>query len=151
MCMAKLLVLHGPNLQYLGMREPYIYGKNSLSEVQAQLSDMASSTDTLVSFHQSDSEAEILEHLHSFHENHFDALIFNPAAFTHSSIVIRDALLTHQIPFIEVHLSNPHQRECFRRVSLFSDIAQGIITGCGALGYKLAFEAACHRLGIKHG
>ena len=149
--MPAILVLNGPNLQHLGQREPELYGSEQLIDIQNNLVQKANQHDIELVCYQSDSESELLAHLNTFHQNGFDTLILNPAALTHSSIILRDALLAHCIPFIEVHLTNPHKRETFRRVSLFSDIAKATISGCGALGYELAFEAARHQLGINHG
>lgn len=149
--MAAILVLNGPNLQHLGIREPEHYGVTGLEDVRQRLLKLCQNWQWTLEFHQSNSESTLLSVIQSFKEQQFDYLIFNPAGLTHSSIVLRDALLCWQVPFIEVHVSNPFQRECFRRVSLFSDIAVSTISGCGVLGYELALQAVHHRLGSNYG
>lgn len=149
--METILVLNGPNLQHLGMRETAIYGKTSLHDIENRTHLKAKSLGLNVVFHQCDEEYSLLKHINDFHKQGYSALIFNPAALTHSSIVLRDALLAHKIHFLEVHLSNPQSREPFRRTSLFTDIARGSITGCGAIGYELALEALNNDLGQSHG
>lgn len=140
--MATILVLNGPNLNMLGVREPGIYGDVSLESIQKCLESESFSQGYELAFFQSNAEHEIVDRIHqAFHES-IDFVLINPAAFTHTSIAIRDALLSTQIPFIEVHLSNVYAREPFRQHSYFSDIAQGIICGFGALGYELALKAA---------
>ncbi|MEE9395863.1 MAG: type II 3-dehydroquinate dehydratase [Methylococcales bacterium] len=140
--MATILVLNGPNLNMLGVREPGIYGDVSLESIQKCLESESFSQGYELVFFQSNAEHEIVDRIHqAFHES-IDFVLINPAAFTHTSIAIRDALLSTQIPFIEVHLSNVYAREPFRQHSYFSDIAQGIICGFGALGYELALKAA---------
>ena len=139
--MKKILVLHGPNLNLLGLREPSIYGLASLSELNARLQNLALITDfTLVAI-QSNSEATLINAIHQAFNDKIDYLIINPAAFTHTSIAMRDALLAVQIPFIEVHISNIYARESYRHYSYFSDIATGVISGLGTNGYLLALQA----------
>jgi 3-dehydroquinate dehydratase-2 len=138
--MYNILVLHGPNLNLLGEREPSHYGQVSLNTINQQLIAQAADHN-LITF-QSNAEYKLLEQIHAARHNNIDFIIINPAAFTHTSIALRDALLAINIPFIEVHLSNVHAREPFRHNSYFSDIAVGVITGLGAQGYTLALQAA---------
>ncbi len=139
--MKKILVLHGPNLNLLGLREPHLYGQQSLSDINTQLTEEATSAGFALQALQSNSEAELIHAIHQAHLDHIDYLIINPAAFTHTSIALRDALVAVQIPFIEVHISNIYARESFRQHSYFSDIAQGVISGFGSYGYVLALHA----------
>jgi 3-dehydroquinate dehydratase-2 len=140
--MARLLLLNGPNLGLLGTREPTLYGKVSLAEIEATLRRRAEAAGhELVAF-QSDSEAELLARIHRSRDEKTAVILFNPAAFTHTSIALRDALLAVQIPFIELHLSNVAAREEFRQRSFFSDVALGTITGFGVGSYELALDAA---------
>lgn len=139
--MKKILVIHGPNLNLLGAREPGLYGTESLSELNDRLHDYAFQSQLKLVAFQSNSEAEIIDVIQNTLKNHIDYLIINPAAFTHTSIAIRDALLAVQIPFIEVHITNVFLREEFRHHSYFSDIAQGTICGLGTNGYFLAVQA----------
>lgn len=138
--MYNILVLHGPNLNLLGEREPSHYGQISLDIINQQLIAQAADHN-LITF-QSNAEYKLLEQIHAARHNNINFIIINPAAFTHTSIALRDALLAIKIPFIEVHLSNVHAREPFRHHSYFSDIAVGVISGLGAQGYTLALEAA---------
>ncbi len=140
--MHKILVLNGPNLNLLGQREPDKYGSDSLVEINTQLQSIATKAGCELEFFQSNTEGELVNKIHSASAASTDFIIINPAAFTHTSIALRDALLATQIPFIEVHLSNVHAREEFRRHSYFSDIATGVISGLGARGYRLALQAA---------
>lgn len=140
--MAKLLVLNGPNLNLLGTREPEHYGRLSLDTIRDGLEQLAKSHGHAVVFFQSNAEHELVERVHAASGDGVDFIIINPAAYTHTSIALRDALLAVDIPFIEVHLSNLHRREPFRHRSYFSDIAVGVILGLGAQGYELAFQAA---------
>jgi len=140
--MATILVLHGPNLNLLGTREPGVYGAATLDDITRELTGLC-----LVEGHQlislqSNAEHELIERIHAAQRQHVDFILFNPAAFTHTSVALRDALLAVAIPFIEVHLSNVHRREPFRHHSYFSDIAQGVIGGFGPLSYTLALRAA---------
>ncbi|HEY8219903.1 MAG TPA: type II 3-dehydroquinate dehydratase [Methylobacter sp.] len=140
--MATITVLNGPNLNLLGIREPGLYGNQTLADIKQHLEQKAAELDHQLSFHQSNAEHEIVELIHKAYQAHVDFIIINPAAFTHTSVAIRDALLATKIPFIEVHLSNVHAREPFRKHSYFSDIAKGVICGLGATGYELALLAA---------
>lgn len=139
--MKKVLVLHGPNLNRLGEREPERYGSITLHELNLQLQAQAESANIRLSTEQSQSEAALIETIHCAKDEGINYLIVNFAAFTHTSIALRDALLSVKIPFIEVHISNIYGRESFRHQSYFSDIAQGIICGLGTYGYVLALEA----------
>ena len=137
----KVLVLNGPNLNLLGQREPALYGKNTLEDIIQALTEQAQQLNIELTHLQSNREYELIEKIHqSFNE--IDFIIINPAAFTHTSVAIRDALLGVNIPFIEVHLSNVHARESFRQHSYLSDIAQGVICGLGAKGYTFALQSA---------
>ena len=144
--MAKLLVLHGPNLNLLGSREPEVYGKTTLSDINNDLRRKAKLNNHQLDIHQSNAEHDLVEHIHSAQTNNTNFIIINPAAFTHTSISMRDALSAVAIPFIEVHLSNVHKREDFRKHSYFSDIAQGVISGFVAYSYELALDAALTQL-----
>ncbi|MFA6053420.1 MAG: type II 3-dehydroquinate dehydratase [Methylobacter sp.] len=143
--MANITVLNGPNLNLLGIREPGHYGNQTLADIKQSLEKKAAELNHRLDFHQNNAEHEIVELIHQAYENRIDFIIINPAAFTHTSVAIRDALLATKIPFIEVHLSNVHAREPFRKHSYFSDIAKGVICGLGATGYELALQAA-HQL-----
>jgi 3-dehydroquinate dehydratase-2 len=140
--MFNILVLHGPNLNLLGEREPTHYGNATLASINQQLVDMAQVAGHKLTFFQSNAEHLLIELIHAARHQKVDFIIINPAAFTHTSVALRDALLAVAIPFIEVHLSNVHAREPFRHHSYFSDIAVGVITGLGAQGYILALQAA---------
>jgi len=140
--MATISVLNGPNLNLLGVREPGLYGNKTLKDIQDSLEQLAASLGHQLSFFQSNAEHAIIEQIHQAYHQGVDFIIINPAAFTHTSVAIRDALLATKIAFIEVHLSNVHAREAFRRHSYFSDIAVGVICGLGARGYELALQAA---------
>ncbi|HEY7885394.1 MAG TPA: type II 3-dehydroquinate dehydratase [Cellvibrionaceae bacterium] len=140
--MASILVLHGPNLNLLGSREPGVYGSATLKDINATLSQRCLDGGHHLLVLQSNAEYELIERIHEARQEAVDFIIFNPAAFTHTSIALRDALLAVAIPFIEVHLSNVHKREAFRHHSYFSDIAEGVICGLGAQGYVLALDAA---------
>lgn len=144
--MAKLLLLNGPNLNMLGKREPEHYGSATLASIEAELVTIAKSRGHELLTFQSNAEFELINRIHSAFEEHIDYILINPAAFTHTSVALRDALLAVNIPFIEVHLSNVHAREAFRHHSYFSDVAQGVIVGFGKKGYELALEAALHAL-----
>jgi 3-dehydroquinate dehydratase-2 len=137
-----VLVLHGPNLNLLGLREPDHYGKNTLDEINAQLKARALTANIDLTVLQSNSELALIEKLHSLATDKVDFIIINPAAFTHTSVALRDALSAVKIPFVEVHLSNIYARESFRQHSYFSDIAVGVISGLGAQGYLLALDFA---------
>ena len=144
--MAKLLVLHGPNLNLLGQREPDLYGKVSLDTINQRLQVKTKNSRHQLEVFQSNAEHELINRIHACLTDKTDFIIINPAAFTHTSIALRDALSAVAIPFIEVHLSNIHARESFRKFSYFSDIAVGVISGLGADGYELAVEAALQQL-----
>ncbi|MCK9621673.1 MAG: type II 3-dehydroquinate dehydratase [Methylobacter sp.] len=148
--MATITVLNGPNLNLLGIREPGLYGNQTLADIKQHLEQKASDLNHQLNFHQSNAEHEIVEIIHKAYQAHVDFIIINPAAFTHTSVAIRDALLATKIPFIEVHLSNVHAREPFRKHSYFSDIAKGVICGLGATGYELALLAAHQILAERH-
>ena len=139
----QILVLHGPNLNLLGSREPEHYGRIGLDDINASLETAARTDGNQLSSVQSNAEHELVDNIQAAPGLGVDFIIINPAAFTHTSVAIRDALLASAIPFIEVHLSNVHQREAFRRHSYFSDIAVGVISGFGAQSYELAYAAAC--------
>jgi 3-dehydroquinate dehydratase-2 len=137
----RILVLNGPNLNMLGKREPEIYGSQTLDQIIEKLSITAQKINIELQHLQSNAEDELIDKIHqSF--NSVDFIIINPAAFTHTSVALRDALLSVNIPFVEVHLSNVHAREAFRKHSYFSDVAMGVICGLGSKGYDYALEAA---------
>jgi len=142
----KILVLNGPNLNLLGIREPGHYGRTGLEEINAGLAALAAEGGHQLETLQSNAEHELVGRVHAAREDGTDFILINPAAFTHTSVALRDALSAVAIPFIEIHLSNVHAREPFRRHSYFSDIAQGVISGLGAMGYELALRAALERL-----
>lgn len=139
--MPQILVLNGPNLNLLGDREPDIYGSETLNDIMLRLKEQANEMGCGLDHLQSNAEHELVEAVHSARGT-MDFIVINPAAFTHTSVALRDALLASEIPFIEVHLSNTHKREAFRHNSYFSDIAEGVIMGLGAQGYELALIAA---------
>jgi 3-dehydroquinate dehydratase-2 len=139
--MAKILVLHGPNLNLLGTREPEHYGAETLEDIMTRLQNQADQLGHQLESFQSNAEHELIDKVHSARLT-TDFIIINPAAFTHTSVALRDALSGVDVPFIEVHLSNVHSRETFRHQSYFSDIAIGVICGLGAQGYELALQAA---------
>lgn len=143
--MATILLLHGPNLNLLGLREPDQYGTDTLASINQRLENLASEKDVHLRTFQSNSEAELVEQIHAARES-IDFIIINPAALTHTSIAIRDALLGIAIPFIEVHLSNIYSREDFRHTSYLSDIAVGVISGLGAYSYELGLAAAINQI-----
>ena len=140
--MSKILVIHGPNLNMLGSREPQIYGSDTLDEIDLSLAQAARRSGIELKSFQSNIEGEIVGCIQQAIDNQFRFIIINPAAYTHTSIAIRDAFLATGIPFIEVHLSNVHAREQFRQHSYLSDIAVGVICGFGKNSYLLALEAA---------
>ena len=147
--MPKCLILNGPNLNLLGVREPGHYGAETLDNINARLGELAKKQGTALLTFQSNAEPELIDHIHAAPHEDIDFIIFNPAAFTHTSVALRDALLAVKIPFIEVHLSNVHAREDFRKKSYFSDIAIGVISGLGPIGYELALQAALSYLDRK--
>lgn len=144
--MASILVINGPNLNLLGTREPAVYGNLTLEAINARLTELAKAAGHHLQCLQSNAEYELVERVHAAKIEGIDFIIINPAAFTHTSIALRDALLGVAIPFIEVHLSNVHAREAFRHHSYFSDIAVGTIVGLGAQGYELALQAAFQKI-----
>ncbi|ARG98212.1 type II 3-dehydroquinate dehydratase [Legionella micdadei] len=139
--MKKILVLNGPNLNRLGLREPSVYGSTTLDEVSTMLRNQAKAAGFELYSKQSNSEAELIDMIHQAADEKTDYFIINPAAFTHTSIALRDALAAVSIPFIEVHISNIYAREAFRHHSYFSDLARGVISGLGVRGYTLALQA----------
>lgn len=142
----RILVLHGPNLNLLGTREPAHYGHQTLAEIDTALVQQGAESGVEVECFQSNAEHALVERIHAAGQEHIGFIIINPAAFTHTSVAIRDALAGVAIPFIEVHLSNVHAREPFRQHSYFSDKAVGVISGLGAMGYLFALGYALHAL-----
>jgi len=142
MLMPKILILNGPNLNLLGTREPDHYGSASLDDINRRLGEQAQEAGAQLLTFQSNAEHELLDQIHAAAHEDIDFIIFNPAGFSHTSIALRDGLLGVGISFIEVHLSNVHAREDFRKHSYFSDIAVGVISGLGPIGYELALQAA---------
>ncbi len=140
--MAKILVLNGPNLNLLGTREPAHYGRQSLDDINSTLAQQAQTAGHALECLQSNAESELINAIHKAYNNGTNFIIINPAAFTHTSVALRDALLGVSIPFIELHLSNVYKREAFRHQSFFSDIAIGVISGLGPKGYELALQYA---------
>jgi 3-dehydroquinate dehydratase-2 len=143
---AKILVLHGPNLNLLGEREPEIYGRATLDDINARLAARAAAAGHQIEAFQSNAEHELVDRVQAARGDGTAFALLNPAAFTHTSVALRDALAAVKLPFIEVHLSNPHAREPFRRTSYFSDLAVGVVCGFGADSYSYALEAALARL-----
>ncbi|MDN6320258.1 MAG: type II 3-dehydroquinate dehydratase [Marinobacter sp.] len=144
--MSTILVLHGPNLNMLGTREPEVYGHETLTDIDKQLQESAAKHGHHLLHLQSNAEYELIDRIHEARAEGVDFIIINPAAFTHTSVALRDAILASEIPFIEVHLSNVHAREAFRHHSYFSDIAEGVICGLGSQGYEFALQAAIKRI-----
>ena len=144
--MATILVLHGPNLNLLGEREPEVYGNVTLADINARLEQLARDRGHHLLYMQSNAEYELVERIQDARHEGVNFIIINPAAFTHTSVALRDALAAVDIPFIEVHLSNTHAREEFRQHSYFSDLASGLILGLGARGYEFALDAAISTL-----
>ena len=144
--MSKLLVINGPNLNLLGLREPGVYGNTTLAALERQCAELARSRGHELACHQSNSEGALVDRLHAARGEGVAFIVINPGAYTHTSVALRDALLGVAIPFIEVHISNVHAREAFRHHSYLSDIAVGVITGLGIQGYELALLAADHYL-----
>lgn len=141
-----ILVLHGPNLNLLGTREPKHYGRQTLAEIDAALIEQGRAVGVEVTCFQSNAEHALIERVHAARDENVAYIVINPAAFTHTSVALRDALAGVAIPFIEVHLSNVHAREAFRHHSYFSDLATGVISGLGAMGYLFALGYALHAL-----
>ncbi len=144
--MATILVLHGPNLNLLGEREPAIYGSTTLDDINRTLAALATERGHHLLAMQSNAEYELIERIHDARHEGVNFILINPAAFTHTSVALRDALAAVAIPFIEIHLSNTHAREPFREHSYFSDRAEGVICGFGAQGYEFGLQAAMSRL-----
>ena len=144
--MATILVLHGPNLNLLGEREPEIYGSTTLADINQHLENEAQAQGHQLAHLQSNAESELVERVQAAQREGVNFILINPAAFTHTSVALRDALAAVGIPFIEIHLSNTHAREDFRQRSYFSDLAQGVICGLGAQGYELGLQAALSHL-----
>ena len=140
--MARFLVLHGPNLNLLGAREPEVYGTDTLADINARLAALAAAAHHELECVQSNAEHELIDTIHAAREQGVAFIVINPGAFTHTSVALRDAFLGVEIPFIEIHLSNVHAREEFRQHSYLSDIAQAVITGLGARGYEFALQTA---------
>ena len=143
--MKKILVLHGPNLNLLGSREPDVYGRITLDEINDKLTQQAQKSGASIATMQSNAEVVLVERVQAARLDGTNFIIINPAAFTHTSVALRDALAAVAIPFIEVHLSNVFAREAFRKESFFSDLAVGVISGLGASGYELALQYALSR------
>ncbi len=144
--MATILVLHGPNLNLLGEREPEVYGSETLNDINQRLEQLARERGHHLLAMQSNAEYELIERIQDARHEGVNFILINPAAFTHTSIALRDALLAVDIPFIEIHLSNVHAREEFRQHSWFSDIARGVICGLGSQGYEFGLQAALSHL-----
>ena len=144
--MSKILVVHGPNLNLLGDRETQHYGQDTLEAINARLVEQGRKSGHAIETFQSNAEAAIIERIHAAKSDETAYIIINPAAFTHTSVAMRDALAAVRIPYIEVHLSNVHAREAFRRHSYFSDLAVGVISGLGPMVYELALDAASRAL-----
>jgi len=143
-----ILVIQGPNLNLLGTREPEIYGHETLDDIHRQLHSQAQESGVHLDTFQSNHEGEVIDRIHQAKKDGVQFIIINPGGYSHTSVAIRDALVGVSIPFIEVHLSNIHQREPFRHHSYFSDVAVGVICGLGSIGYRLALEAVIAK--IKH-
>ena len=144
--MARILVLHGPNLNLLGSREPEVYGRATLAEIDGELADQAGRAGHAIDSFQSNAEDALIDRVQAAKADGTSFIVINPAGYTHTSVALRDALCAVAIPFIEVHLSNPHAREPFRRQSYFSDLAVGVVAGFGADSYRYALDAAIARL-----
>jgi 3-dehydroquinate dehydratase II len=147
--MARVLLLNGPNLNLLGTREPGIYGAQTLESIEKRAAEVTREIGHELLAFQSNAEHELIERIHRAPAEGIAFLVFNPGAFTHTSVALRDAISGVRLPFIEVHLSNTHAREPFRKHSYFSDIAVGVITGLGAFGYELALRAAAQHLATR--
>lgn len=145
---ARILVVHGPNLNLLGTREPEHYGRTTLADINLALARLAESVGVELEAFQSNHEGALIERIHAAREQGVRAIIINPAAYTHTSVALRDALAAVAIPFVEVHLSNVHAREPFRHHSYFSDLAVGVICGLGHEGYRLALEYLLNKINL---
>jgi 3-dehydroquinate dehydratase-2 len=148
--LSTILLLNGPNLNLLGSREPDVYGRQTLADIEARLAAQATAAGHHLESLQSNGEQALIERIHQAKSEGVAFILINPAAFTHTSVALRDAMLAAAIPFIEIHLSNVHAREHFRHHSYFSDIAHGVICGLGAFGYELALQAAIASLAGKN-
>ncbi|MCE1240720.1 MAG: type II 3-dehydroquinate dehydratase [Azonexaceae bacterium] len=146
---ARVLVVHGPNLNLLGTREPEHYGRTTLADINLTLARLAEAAGVELEAFQSNHEGALIERIHAAREQGVRAIIINPAAYTHTSVALRDALAAVAIPFVEVHLSNVHAREPFRHHSYFSDLAIGVICGLGHEGYRLALEYLLNKLNVE--
>ncbi|MEM1141809.1 MAG: type II 3-dehydroquinate dehydratase [Pseudomonadota bacterium] len=144
--MARILVIHGPNLNMLGQREPGIYGQDTLADIDNRLERIAGEHQESIRCVQSNSESELIGEIHSARGGGTEFVLINPAAFTHTSVALRDALAASDLPFVEVHISNVHSREPFRHKSYFSDLAEGVICGLGPRGYEYALNYALDTL-----
>jgi 3-dehydroquinate dehydratase-2 len=142
----RILVLHGPNLNLLGSREPDVYGSTTLAEIDQMLAERGRQAGAQVVSFQSNHEGALVDRVQAARDDATQFILINPAACTHTSVALRDALAAVAIPFVEVHLSNVYRREAFRRHSYFSDLAEGVVAGLGAAGYRLALEFALERL-----
>ncbi len=142
----RILVMHGPNLNLLGSREPEIYGRDTLADINASLAAQAKAASVELITFQSNHEGDLIDRIQAARAEEMAFIIINPGGYTHTSIALRDALIAVAIPFVEVHLSNVHARESFRRHSYFSDIAVGVICGLGSHGYRLALDYALNRI-----
>ncbi|MGB8337986.1 MAG: type II 3-dehydroquinate dehydratase [Burkholderiales bacterium] len=151
MSMKKILILHGPNLNLLGSREPDVYGHDTLATINARLLSQAQTAKAAAECFQTNDESALIDRIHQAKKDGVDFIIINPAAFTHTSVALRDALAGVEIPFIEVHLSNIHAREAFRHLSYVSALAVGVVTGLGSAGYQLALTYALAHHIIKKG
>jgi 3-dehydroquinate dehydratase-2 len=144
---SSILVLHGPNLNLLGTREPAVYGSTTLARIDQRLRELAQAAGVRLETFQSNHEGALVDRVHAAKVSQIDFIIINPAAFTHTSVALRDALAAVGVPFVEVHLSNVHRREPFRHHSYFSDVADAVVAGMGPYGYEAAFGYALSRAG----
>jgi 3-dehydroquinate dehydratase II len=147
--LAKILVLHGPNLNLLGVREPEVYGRTTLAEIDARMIARTQAAGHSIETFQSNAEHELVDRVQAAMQDGTRYMLLNPAAFTHTSVSLRDAVAATKLPFVEVHLSNPHAREPFRKTSYFSDLADAVICGFGTDSYQFALEHALRRLGAQ--
>lgn len=147
----RIWVLHGPNLNRLGTREPEIYGSATLNQINQMIEEKAKSLDLAIDCFQSNHEGALIERIHQAEQSAVKFIVINPAAFTHTSVALRDAIASVAIPFVEVHLSNVHRREAFRHHSYFSDLAEAVICGLGPQGYLAAIEFAARRIAPHRG
>ena len=143
--LTNVLILHGPNLNLLGIREPEVYGNITLDDINRNLEKLAENDGVKIDFFQSNAEFALIDRVQLTMTDGTDFIIINPAAYTHASVALRDALAAVKVPFIEVHISNVYSRESFRRHSYFSDLAIGVISGLGVKGYELALQYALHQ------